>query len=135
IEIVGRLCETPDRLTQRPTKTASTLDRSVAFRPACSLTRHRLLTIRNLTRRASALSNRPVMTAITVKRTIVKRACAQRSTSHRSFRELAQSYLASERSVQFAIEALLFAIIVAISTWPVFAAAGALHEFLQSAPV
>ena len=35
--------------------------------------------------------------------------------------------------MEFVIEALLFAIIVAISAWPVFAAAGALHEFLQSA--
>jgi hypothetical protein len=34
--------------------------------------------------------------------------------------------------MEFAIEALLFAIIVAISAWPMFAAAGALHEFLQT---
>jgi len=34
--------------------------------------------------------------------------------------------------VEFAIEALLFAIIVAISAWPVFAAANALSEFLQN---
>jgi len=35
----------------------------------------------------------------------------------------------------FAIEALLFGIIVAISAWPAFAAAGALAEFLQKAPL
>jgi hypothetical protein len=37
--------------------------------------------------------------------------------------------------MEFAIEALLFAIIVAISAWPAFAAAGALAEFFQQAPV
>jgi hypothetical protein len=35
------------------------------------------------------------------------------------------------KSWEFVIEALLFAIIVAISTWPVFAAADALNQFLQ----
>jgi len=49
----------------------------------------------------------------------------------RTFRQLAQSYLAGERTVEFAIEALLFAVIVAISAWPAVAAAGALAEFLQ----
>jgi hypothetical protein len=37
--------------------------------------------------------------------------------------------------MEFAIEALLFGIIVAISALPLFAAAGALHAFLQQAPV
>jgi hypothetical protein len=74
------------------------------------------------------------MAAITVKRTIVRRTHVQSSETRRPFRELARSYLAGERTVEFAIEALLFAIIVAISAWPVFAAAGALHEFLHSAP-
>jgi hypothetical protein len=37
--------------------------------------------------------------------------------------------------MEFAIEALLFAIIVAISAWPMYAAAGALADFLQQAPV
>jgi hypothetical protein len=36
--------------------------------------------------------------------------------------------------VEFVIEMLLFAIIVAISIWPVLAAATALSEFLQNAP-
>jgi hypothetical protein len=47
---------------------------------------------------------------------------------------LARCYLAGERTIEFAIEALLFAIIVAISAWPAFAAAGALAEFLQQTP-
>ena len=86
--------------------------------------RHRVLTIRNLTRRTSGLSKLPVMTAITVKRTILRRNSAQRSATRRSFRELSRSYLAGEKAVEFAIEALFFAIIVAISAWPLFAAAG-----------
>jgi len=36
--------------------------------------------------------------------------------------------------VEFTIEALLFAIIVAISAWPILAVAAALSEFVQRAP-
>ena len=75
------------------------------------------------------------MTTITVKRTIIRRTHVQPSETRRTFRELARSYLADERSIEFAIEALLFAIIVAISAWPAFAAVGALAEFLQQAPI
>jgi len=70
------------------------------------------------------------MTAITVKRTNVRKTRALRSTTRRSFRELTRSYLAGERTVVFTIEALLFAIIVAISAWPVLAAANAVGAFL-----
>jgi hypothetical protein len=69
------------------------------------------------------------MTAITVKRTILRRNSAQRSATRPSFRELSRSYLAGEKAFEFAIEALFFATIVATSAWPLFAAAGALHEF------
>ena len=54
-----------------------------------------------------------------------------RSLVLRSFRQLSRSYFASEKRWEFVIEALLFGIIVAISTWPVFAAADALNQFLQ----
>jgi len=74
------------------------------------------------------------MTAITVKRTIVRRTPAQTSARRRSLRELARRYFASESNLEFAIEALLFAIIAAISAWPVITAVGALQELLQSAP-
>jgi hypothetical protein len=37
--------------------------------------------------------------------------------------------------LEFIIEALLFAIIVAVSAWPMFAAVAALNEFLERAPV
>jgi hypothetical protein len=72
------------------------------------------------------------MTAITVKRTIIRRAHVQPSETRRTFRELARPYLAGERTIKFAIKLLLFAIIVAISA---FAAAGALAEFLHQAQV
>jgi len=71
------------------------------------------------------------MTAIKVKRTIVRGTQARRSTTRQTLREFSQSYLTGERTVVFTIEALLFAIIVAISAWPVLAAANALSEFLQ----
>ena len=71
------------------------------------------------------------MTAIRVKRTIVRRTRAKSPVMRKSLRELSRSYLAGERTVEFTIEALLFSIIVAISAWPVLAAANALGEFLQ----
>ena len=51
----------------------------------------------------------------------------------RSFREVTRSYFARESNLEFAIEALFFAIIVATSAWPIFATAGELNEFLQRA--
>jgi hypothetical protein len=73
------------------------------------------------------------MTAITVKPTVTRQTRAQRSAmrKRRSFRELTRSYLVGEKTLEFAIEALLFAIMVAISAWPVLAAANALSEFFQ----
>jgi hypothetical protein len=71
------------------------------------------------------------MSVITVKRRLIKRTPYRRSLVLRSFRGITRNYFASEKSWEFAIEALLFAIIVAISAWPVFAAANALNEFLQ----
>jgi hypothetical protein len=70
------------------------------------------------------------MSVIKVKRTVTGRTQSSIATN-RSFRELTRSYFASERHWQYAIEALLFAIIVAISAWPVFVAADALNTFLQ----
>jgi hypothetical protein len=55
----------------------------------------------------------------------------RRSLVLRSFRQLSRTYFASEKSWEFVIEALLFAIIVATSACPVFAAANVLSQFLQ----
>jgi hypothetical protein len=74
---------------------------------------------------------RSTMSAITVKRTVIKRVPDKTATTRQSFRESTRSYFASEKNWEFAIEALLFAIIVAISAWPIFAAANALNEFFQ----
>jgi len=71
------------------------------------------------------------MSVITVKRRVSKRTPKETPTARRSFRELTRSYFQSEKGWEFAIEALLFVIIVAISTWPICAAADALNEFLQ----
>jgi hypothetical protein len=74
------------------------------------------------------------MSVITVKRTVIRRTADKGRTVRQSFRELPQSYFASEKTWEFVIEALLFAIMVAISAWPIFAAADALNEFLQRTP-
>jgi len=96
--------------------------------------RHAILTIRNLTRRAPRFIQRSTMSVITVKRTVIRRSPNTRSATRRSFRELTRTYFASEKTWEFAIEALLFAIIVGISAWPIFVVADALNEFLQRTP-
>lgn len=70
------------------------------------------------------------MSVITVKRTVRPKP-KKIPTTRRSFRELTRGYFAVEAPWQFAIEALLFAIIVAISLWPIANAATALNAFLQ----
>jgi hypothetical protein len=74
------------------------------------------------------------MSVITVKRTMIRRTANKRPIVRQSFRELTQSYFASEKTWEFVIEALLFAIMVAISAWPILAAVHALNEFLQRTP-
>jgi hypothetical protein len=98
---------------------------------ALSLDRNALLTIRNLTRRASRFIQGSPMSVITVKRTVIRRTPYRRSLVLRSFRGLTRSYFASEKRWEFAVEGLLFAIIAAISAWPIATAIDALHEFLQ----
>jgi ABC-type uncharacterized transport system fused permease/ATPase subunit len=74
------------------------------------------------------------MSVITVKRTVSRQMPNKRSAMGRSFRELTRGYFASEKTWEFVIEALLFAIMVAVSAWPIIAAADALNEFLQRTP-
>jgi hypothetical protein len=85
------------------------------------------------------------MNVITVRRTVfhgipketsrivINGRSTKNSSTGRSFRELARAYFARENSLEFVLEALFFVIIVAISAWPILAAAGALHEFFQRA--
>jgi RNase P/RNase MRP subunit p30 len=70
------------------------------------------------------------MSVITVKRTVIRLMPNKRSAMGRSFRELTRSYFASERTWEFVIEALLFATMMAVSAWPIIAAADALNKFL-----
>lgn len=56
----------------------------------------------------------------------------QRPVNHRSFRELTRRYFAHETRFHSVIETVIFAIILAISAWPIFVAAGALNKFLQT---
>jgi len=72
------------------------------------------------------------MNVITVRRTVFRNG-NKRLRTRRSFRELTRSYFTRENSLEFVVEALLFVIIVAISAWPILAAADALHEFFQRA--
>ena len=88
-----------------------------------------------MTCRAGRVIERPTMSVITVQRTVRKRTPYRRSLALRSFRGLTRSYFANEKRWEFAIEVLLFAIIMAISAWPIFAAADVLNEFLQRAPI
>jgi hypothetical protein len=68
-----------------------------------------------------------------VERTVINGRSKKSSTIRRPFRELARTYFAKEHRLEFAVEALFFVIIVAISAWPILTAAGALHEFFQRA--
>jgi hypothetical protein len=72
------------------------------------------------------------MNVITVRRTVFRRA-DNKSRTRAAFRELTRAYFARENSLEFVAEALFFVIIVAISAWPILAAAGALHEFFHRA--
>ena len=84
-----------------------------------------------------------VMNAITIKRrlprgvapdkrvSLTDRAKYRRSLVLRSFRQLSRGYFASEKDWEFVIETLLFAIIAAVSAWPVFVTAFALKQFLE----
>jgi hypothetical protein len=83
-----------------------------------------------MTRRARRFIERSTMSVITVKRTVMRRTPYRRPLVLTSFRGLTRSYFASERSWEFAVEALLFAIIAAISAWPIFFAADSLNQFL-----
>lgn len=70
------------------------------------------------------------MRVIKIKRTILKDKEPKAPTNRRRFREFARDFFASENHWEFAIEALIFAALLAISAWPIFAAAGAINSLL-----
>jgi hypothetical protein len=72
------------------------------------------------------------MRVIKIQRTAFRRKQTTTST-RRSFLEFARDFFASENHLEFAIEALLFAALLAISAWPIIAMAGAIQALLQTA--
>ena len=66
------------------------------------------------------------MRVITIKRTVASKT----STGRRSIRQFAGEFFAKENHLEFAIEALIFGVLFAISTWPIVAAADAINKFL-----
>lgn len=73
------------------------------------------------------------MNAMTLPKTAAQSSPPARSKIRKSFRELTRNYFAKERNWEFVIEAVAFAIILAISIWPMVLAAGALHNYLHCA--
>jgi hypothetical protein len=53
-----------------------------------------------------------------------------RATARRSIREFTREFFAKENHWEFAIEALVFGALLAISAWPIAAAVGAISDFL-----
>jgi len=69
------------------------------------------------------------MHVIRIKRTAF-RAKQTTKSARRSFLEFARHFFASENHLEFAVEALLFAALMAISAWPIIAVAGAISQVL-----
>ena len=70
------------------------------------------------------------MRVIRIRRTIVKKRNATRTGEGRSLRQCAHDFFATENQVEFVIEALVFATLLAMSTWPIVAAASAISRLL-----
>jgi hypothetical protein len=70
------------------------------------------------------------MRVIKVQRSIRKRTEENGLASSRSIGQFGRDFLAKETHVEFAIEAALFGVLVAVSAWPIVAAAGAINELL-----
>lgn len=75
------------------------------------------------------------MRVIKIQRAIFKGKPTRTSTNRRSIRQFAHDFFAKENHWEFAIEALVFGILLGISSWPIVAAAGAIQHFLAGVPV
>jgi len=62
------------------------------------------------------------MRVVKIQRTIGKDKKVTRSTARRSLGQFARVFFAGENQIEFAIEALVFAALLAISAWPLLAA-------------
>jgi len=67
------------------------------------------------------------MRVIKVSRTISRE---HKSGNRRRIRQFARDFFARENHWEFAIEALIFGALLAISAWPIVAAAGAINKVL-----
>jgi hypothetical protein len=66
------------------------------------------------------------MRVIKIQRTISK----DHPTTRRSVRRFARDFFAKENHLEFALEALVFGALLAISSWPIVAAADAIQRLL-----
>ena len=69
------------------------------------------------------------MRVITIKRNVSKGKRA-RTTRRRFVLEFARDFFAGENHLEFAVEALLFGALLALSAWPIVVAAGAIDRLL-----
>jgi hypothetical protein len=69
------------------------------------------------------------MRVITIKRNVSKEKRARR-TRRRFVLEFARDFFAGENHLEFAVEALLFGALLALSAWPIIVAAGAIDRLL-----
>jgi len=69
------------------------------------------------------------MRVITIKRNVSKEKRA-RTTRGRFVLEFARDFFAGENHLEFAVEALLFGALFALSAWPMVAAVGAINVLL-----
>ena len=69
------------------------------------------------------------MRVITIKRNVSKEKRA-RTVRGRFVLEFARDFFAGENHFEFAVEALLFGALLALSAWPIIVAAGAIDRLL-----
>jgi hypothetical protein len=74
------------------------------------------------------------MHTIKIRRTITTSKRAKHS-GRRRFLQFAQNFFARENHLEFAFEALLFGLLLAIAAWPIVAAVATINEFLRAGAV
>ncbi|HET9857241.1 MAG TPA: hypothetical protein VFP99_05345 [Chthoniobacterales bacterium] len=60
----------------------------------------------------------------------IQRTISIKTANRRALRRFAHDFFAGENHLEFAIEALVFGALLAISAWPIVAAADAINRFL-----
>ena len=70
------------------------------------------------------------MRVIKIQRTMHRRNNGTNSIHRRSIRQCAREFFSRENHIEFALEALLFGVLVAMSAWPIVTAAGAINQLL-----